>query len=72
VSFGSPIIGAWAVVRAKFSGKDASRASGQAALDAEELREVEYAEMGLEVPPRPAAAPERPRRGWFARLLGRR
>jgi hypothetical protein len=68
---GSSIIAAWAVARAKFAGRGQVSDQRQAALDAEELREVEYAEMGLPVP-RVARAEEPRRRGRFARLLGRR
>jgi hypothetical protein len=53
---GPPILGAYAVVRNLIrTPRSASDASARARLDAEELREVEYAAMGLHVPGHPAA-----------------
>ena len=70
-SGGSNIIAAWAIIRTTLGGRTASKSAAQAVLDDEELREVEYAEMGMPLPTRPVDIPEAPRRGWLARLLGR-
>jgi hypothetical protein len=62
MSSGPPIISAWAAIKA-FLGSDKlpREDSQQAELDREELREVEYEEAGLAVPPRAA---REPRRAW--------
>ena len=67
---GSPIIAAYAIVKAFLRGSPSiENLEHQAELDREELREVEYAEMGL---PEPRKAGEDARRGWFRRLWQRR
>lgn len=59
---GPSVISAWAALKSALGiDKLAPEDSQRAALDREELREVEYEEAGLPVPPR--AAPE-PRRAW--------
>ena len=70
---GVSLFGAWAFVRMLFSGrKSADEVDRRAALDAEELREVEYENMGLPVPPRADDLPGSRPSSRLARLMGRR
>ena len=69
---GSNNIAAWAFIRTTLGGRTASKSAEQAVLDDEELRAVEYAEMGMPLPPPHVALLDAPRRGRLARLLGRR
>lgn len=53
---GSPIIAAYAIVRNLIrTGRAAREDDERAKLDSQELREVEYASMGLTVPEHPLA-----------------
>ena len=66
---GVSIIAAWAAVRNFMrGGRKDSQDPERARLDAEELREVEYESMGMQVPP-PVASP---RTGPLGRILRRR
>jgi hypothetical protein len=48
---GPPILGAYAVVRNLLrTGRGSKETAARAALDAEELRDVEYATMGMTAP----------------------
>lgn len=67
---GSSIIAAYAVVKAFLRrGRSVDASEEQAALDREELREVEYEEMGMLPPKRPV---ERSMTSRILRVLGRR
>ncbi len=67
---GSPIIAAYAVVKAFLQrGRSVDDIEERARLDDEELREVEYEEMGLPLPKRPV---DRPPRSRFFGLIRRR
>jgi hypothetical protein len=67
---GPPIISAYAVVKAFLQrGRSVDDIEEQAELDDEELREVEYEEMGLPLPKRPV---EQPTRRRILGLFGRR
>lgn len=58
----TPPISPWAAIKAFLRPGEPDAGEGpQAALDREELRETEYEEAGLPVPPRAAPAP---RRAW--------
>ena len=62
---GTSIIAAWAAVRNFVrGGRGAEVDSQRAALDAAELRDVEYQSMGMEAPSHPRA-----HRGWLRRLF---
>ena len=62
---GVSIIAAWAAVRNFIRGGRGAEVNPQrAALDAEELRDVEYQSMGMEAPSQPPA-----HRGWLRRLF---
>lgn len=70
---GVSLFGAWAIVRLLFSGrKSMDEAARRAALDAEELREVEYQDMGMVLPPRMTGGSVTPPPGRLDRWLGRR
>ena len=67
---GSSIFAAYAVIRNKIRGGSSANATPErAALDAEELREVEYETMGMAVPEHQL---ERRTRSSFLRRLLRR
>ena len=67
---GSSIIAAYAVVKAFLRpGRSVDASEEQAALDREELREVEYEEMGLSPPKQPV---EQSITRRILRALGRR
>jgi hypothetical protein len=64
---GSPIFGAYAVIRNRFrAGTSGKLNDERAELDAEELREVEYESMGIAVPEHKATPPARS--GVFSRV----
>ncbi len=59
---GSPVIAAYAVIKAFLQrGRSVDDIEAQAELDHEELREIEYEEMGLPLPKRPVDRPPRSR-----------
>ena len=67
---GSSVLAAYMIIRNKLRGGSPANASPErVALDAEELREVEYEEMGLPLPEH--QPPPSTRRSFLRRLLRR-